>query len=100
MNETETVTDPVEAEPEAEPKTETTSEPAEETSEDIVTVTDGDADIRIQYIEPPETTKYEQLAYTIDIVHSITLGEIVLATLLAMLIVVIFLSRVIGGGAR
>lgn len=40
---------------------------------------------------------FESADYTIEIVHQMTLGDILTSTLLSMLIIVVLLSRLLGG---
>lgn len=55
----------------------------------------------VLFIEPYDSTTYEAfnndaIAYEIDLVHVVTLGDVLLATLLSILIIVVLLSRLLG----
>lgn len=70
----------------------------EETTETGTTTTQGqeDENVDVLFVEPTPVTTYQTESYEIDIVHSITLGDFLTSTLIAMLIVVTLLSRIIG----
>lgn len=70
----------------------------EETTETGTTTTQGqeDENVDVLFVEPTPVTTYQTESYEIDIVHSLTLGDILTSTFLGMLIIVMLLSRIIG----
>lgn len=48
-------------------------------------------------IEVQNVSYYETADYTIELVHELTLGDILVSTLLTILIVITLLSRLFGG---
>lgn len=53
--------------------------------------------VEVMFLDPSPVTTYDAGAYEIDLVHSFTLGDILIATLISMLIIVVLLSRLLGG---
>lgn len=79
------------AEPEGQP-TETT---------DDTHLNDVDSETTdVLFIDPYDTTTYDAVSYEIDLVHVLTLGDVLLATLLSILIVVVLLSRLLGRSSK
>lgn len=86
--------------------TETEEEVAEtstETEESIVPEIDTSTDeseFDVMFIDPYPVTTIEGADYEIQIVHTLTLGDMLQATLITVLIVVVLLSRLLGRSAR
>lgn len=57
----------------------------------------ADNEVEVLFVDPSPHTTYKTAAYEIDIIHSMTLGDILTSTLISVLIIVVFLSRLLGG---
>lgn len=73
-----------------------------ETSENAATTNDAAVDFASFVPEDPQrfSSSFITDDYVITIVHDITLGDVLLATLLCVLIIAVVLGRVIGGVSR
>ena len=73
-----------------------TEEKAENEGETVTADPPADNEVEVLFVDPAPQTTYKTDAYEIDIIHSMTTGDILISTLLAVLIIVVFLSRVLG----
>lgn len=61
------------------------------------TLNEVDEAVDVLIVDPSPLTTYTTDGYEIDIIHSMTVGDILTSTLVTVLIIVVLLSRLLGG---